>query len=56
MNEGEYTEESDLWSLGILIYLLYFRQYPFIGEDKEEVKEAIYIHKLENLNKIENQI
>ena len=54
LNEGEYTEESDLWSLGILIYLLYFRQYPFIGEDKEEVKEAIYIHKLENLNKIEN--
>ena len=25
LNEGEYTKESDLWSLGILIYLLYFR-------------------------------
>ena len=28
---GEYKEECDLWSLGILIYLLYFNEYPFEG-------------------------
>ena len=54
LNEGEYTEESDLWSLGILIYLLYFKKYPFIGDNIKEVKEAIYNNKLERLNEIEN--
>ena len=29
---GEYKEECDLWSLGILIYLLYFNEYPFEGD------------------------
>ena len=29
---GEYKEECDLWSLGILIHLLYFNEYPFEGD------------------------
>ena len=53
LNEGEYTKESDLWSLGILIYLLYFKEeYPFLGENKEEVIKSIIEHKLERLNEI----
>ena len=54
LNEGEYTKESDLWSLGILIYLLYFGEYPFLGENKEEVIKAINKHKLERLNGKDN--
>ena len=29
---GEYKEKCDLWSLGIIIYLLYFNDYPYIGD------------------------
>ena len=27
LKKEKYTEESDLWSIGILIYLLYFKEY-----------------------------
>ena len=31
--EGEkYNQECDLWSLGIIIYVLYFKQYPYNAE------------------------
>ena len=29
---GTYKEECDLWSLGIMIHLLYYNNYPFDGE------------------------
>ena len=29
---GEYKEKCDLWSLGIIIYLLYFNDYPYTGD------------------------
>ena len=29
---GEYKEKCDLWSLGIIIYLLYFNDYPYSGD------------------------
>ena len=29
---GEYKEKCDLWSLGIIIYLLYFNEYPYDGD------------------------
>ncbi len=29
---GEYKEKCDLWSLGIIIYLLYFNEYPYNGD------------------------
>ena len=31
--EGKYNEKCDLWSLGIIIYLLYFKDFPYNGED-----------------------
>ena len=35
-----YNEKSDLWSLGVMIYTLYFKEYPYKGEnDKEMLKE-----------------
>lgn len=40
--KGEkFIEESDLWSLGILIYYLKFKEYPFYGKDKNEIVENI---------------
>ena len=52
--EKEYTEFSDLWSLGILIYTLYFRKYPFKGESEEEILKSIKDN-LENLKTIDNE-
>ena len=41
LRNERYTEFSDLWSLGILIYYLYFKSYPFQGENEEEVLKKI---------------
>ena len=51
LNKGEYAEESDLWSLGILIYLLCFKEYPFKGQNKEEVLSSIQNINLTGLRK-----
>ena len=37
----KYGEESDLWSLGVLIYYLYFKAYPFQGKDVKEILDKI---------------
>ena len=34
-------QKSDLWSLGITIYILYFGEPPFIGNRPNEVLESI---------------
>ena len=51
LNQKEYNEECDLWSLGVIIYILYFREYPFPGNNKKEIINQIN-HK--KLKKIEN--
>ena len=51
LNGEKYTKKSDLWSLGILIYLLSFKEYPFIGENKEEVLSNIQNINLTGLKK-----
>ena len=46
-NEGEnkeYSDKCDLWSIGVIIYQLFFKRYPYYGE----IGNAI-------LNKIKNQ-
>jgi len=49
--KGEkFKEESDLWSLGILIYLLKFKKYPFNGKDKDDILRQIRNEKLEKTN------
>ena len=41
---GEYKEKCDLWSLGIIIYLLYFNEYPYEGDQPmalfNQIKES----------------
>jgi len=49
--KGEkFKEESDLWSLGILIYLLKFKRYTFNGKNKDEILSQIEKVKLEKTN------
>ena len=53
--KGEkYTEESDLWSIGILLYLLYFKEYPFNGNSKEEILNNITEDNINKLKKGKN--
>ena len=34
---GFITEKSDFWSLGVLLFFLYFKKYPFIGKNRTEM-------------------
>ena len=53
--EKDFTEESDLWSIGILIYTLYFRAFPFDGNSKETVYNNITEDAINKLQKCENE-
>ena len=41
LNGEKCIDKCDLWSIGILIYSLYFRELPFEGNDKKELIENI---------------
>ena len=46
-------EKSDIWSLGISIYYMLFKKYPFNGKNKEEILNDIKLNKkLESSNNI----
>ena len=36
---------SDIWSLGIIIYYLLFNEYPYNGKTKFELNKDIYSNK-----------
>jgi len=55
LKENKFTEESDLWSLGILIYTLYFGVFPFDGDSKSEVLSNITEDAINNLQNCENK-
>lgn len=38
---GEYTETCDIWSLGIILYILLSGVPPFYSDNEEEIYEAI---------------
>ena len=43
--EGENFNNStkiDMWALGIILYLLYFKSFPFEGKNFSEIKKKIY--------------
>jgi len=50
LNEKDFTEQSDLWSVGILIYTLYTMVFPFNGKTKAEVLSKITEDSINNLN------
>ena len=41
LNDKCFDEKSDLWSLGVIIYILLFQKYPFDGETEEDLLEQI---------------
>ena len=50
-HKKNYNEKCDLWSLGIIIYDLYFKEFPYKGEKEEEILKNI--HNIgQNLQKI----
>ena len=44
--KDEYNDSCDLWSLGVMIYLLYFRKYPYTGN-----KETAIMNQMASLGK-----
>ena len=34
LNGEKYNSKCDIWSLGIIIYQLYFKEYPFKGDNE----------------------
>ena len=41
LNKEDYNNKSDLWSLGIIIYFLYFKEYPYKGNSSAEILSEI---------------
>ena len=39
--EGQYNKECDCWSLGVICYILLFKQIPFSGDSLAEVSLKI---------------
>ncbi len=53
-NDGKNDlSKSDLWSLGIIIYFMYFMEYPYVGVNELKLLEDIRSNK--KLKKIENK-
>ena len=41
LKKEDYNEKCDLWSIGVIIYILSFRKYPYIGNRKKEILNEI---------------
>ena len=41
LENKNYNEKCDLWSLGVAIYVLYFKDFPYKGEKEEEILNNI---------------
>ena len=41
MNNKPYNEKSDLWSIGVMLYQLYYRDIPFDGKNEVEILQKI---------------
>ena len=53
-NENKKTEKCDLWSLGIIIYRLCFKEFPFIGKNENAVLNSIKSKQIK-LKKVKNK-
>ena len=54
LEKGKFSDKSDIWSLGIIIYYLLFNEYPYIG--KTEVQINNEIHSRKNIKKSNDNI
>ena len=41
LNEGKYSEKNDIWKLGIIIYYICFKEFPFKGDSECEIFSEI---------------
>ena len=48
LSEGIYNDKCDLWTLGIIIYVIYFKDYPFNGENETAILDQIYSYNIKN--------
>ena len=39
--KGQYNEKCDIWSCGVILYILVIGEYPFTGENKSEIINKI---------------
>ena len=46
LNKDKFDYECDLWSLGVIIYMLYFKNYPYLG-----MNEIALLNQINNLGK-----
>ena len=45
MMNRPYNEKSDLWSVGVMMYQLYYREVPFEGNSENEILQKIQLNK-----------
>lgn len=44
---GSHNEQTDLWSVGILFYILLYGQFPFISNNKNIYKQNILFQRVQ---------
>ena len=42
MMSSQYTKTSNVWSAGVMLYVLLSRHWPFFGNTKEELIQSIF--------------
>ena len=53
LENGNFSNKSDIWSLGIIIYFLLFNEYPYKGETEIQLNKDIHSNKI--IKKSENK-
>ena len=54
LENKSFNEKCDLWSLGVIIYVLFFKNYPYTGLTVDAIKDSIKKYGQKNLKKSKN--
>jgi serine/threonine protein kinase len=55
LNDEEYTNKCDLWSLGVIIFQMYTKQFPYVSRVEKGILNLIDKHKQTILNVIKDE-
>ena len=55
LNDEEYTNKCDLWSLGVIIFQMYTKQFPYVAKVEKGILNLIDKHKQTILNVIKDE-